>query len=172
VKRFGVSLPQELAEAIDKISQETGATRSEVVAAALQEYLEMQKDHKKPGHQCLGVVMAVTDAFSDVGDAIEENRAHIVAYTHLHVEGMCLTIVVVKGGGEEIEKLTLGDVQKGRSSRVTCRFCEDTCKAPRRGETEVFPRRRVPRPPLRQGRNCFNLELAPQRAEQPHSLSA
>jgi CopG family nickel-responsive transcriptional regulator len=39
VKRFGVSLPQELAEAIDKISQETGATRSEVVAAALQEYL-------------------------------------------------------------------------------------------------------------------------------------
>jgi len=117
VKRFGVSLPQELAEAIDKISQETGATRSEVVAAALQVYLEMQKDHKKPGHQCLGVVMAITDAFSDVGDAIEENKAHIVAYTHLHVEGRCLTFAVVKGDGDQIEKLTLEVARRAKLTR-------------------------------------------------------
>lgn len=117
MKRFGVSLPQELADAIDKISQETGVTRSEVVAAALQDYLEMQKDHKKPGHQCLGVVMAITDASTDVGDAIEENKAQIVAYTHLHVEGRCLTIAVVKGDGDQIEKLTLEVARRAKLTR-------------------------------------------------------
>jgi CopG family nickel-responsive transcriptional regulator len=107
MRRFGVSLPPDIADAVEKIAQEAGVTRSEVVATALQEYLERRRNHREPGHRCLGVVMAVTDAFSDIGDAIEQNKAHILAYTHLHVEGMCLTIAVVKGDGEEIEKLAL-----------------------------------------------------------------
>jgi CopG family nickel-responsive transcriptional regulator len=117
MRRFGVSLPPEIADAVEKIAQEAGVTRSEVVATALQEYLESRRNHKEPGHQCLGVVMAVTDAFSDIGDAIEQNKAYILAYTHLHVEGMCLTIAVVKGGGEEIEKLTLEMSRKARLTR-------------------------------------------------------
>jgi transcriptional regulator, CopG family len=117
VKRFGVSLPKEVAEAVEKLSQEAGVTKSEVVAAALQEYIEARKDHREPGHQCLGVVMAVTDTFSDVGDAIEENKPHIVAYTHLHVEGRCLTIVVVRGEGSQIEKFTLQVAKKAKLMR-------------------------------------------------------
>jgi CopG family nickel-responsive transcriptional regulator len=117
MRRFGISLPRELAEAVDRISQETGATRSEVIAAALWEYLETRKDHKKPGHQCIGVVAAVTDTFSDVGDAIEVNKTHIVAYTHVHIEGRCLTIVVVRGDGSQIERLALEVAKRARLAR-------------------------------------------------------
>ncbi|ABL88982.1 transcriptional regulator, CopG family [Pyrobaculum islandicum DSM 4184] len=117
MKRFGISLPKEMADAIDKISRETGATRSEIVAAALQEYLEARRSHAEPEHQCLGVVMAVTDTFSEIGDVIEDNKTHIVAYTHLHVEGRCLTIAVVKGSSDQIEKLTLEVSKRSKLSR-------------------------------------------------------
>ncbi|ACB40211.1 CopG family ribbon-helix-helix protein [Pyrobaculum neutrophilum] len=117
MKRFGVSLPRDVADKVDRISQEMGVTRSEVVATALQEYLEARRSHAEPGHQCLGVVMALTDAFSEIGDVIEENKAHIVAYTHLHVEGRCLTIAVVKGAADQIEKLTLEVAKRSKISR-------------------------------------------------------
>lgn len=107
MRRFGVSLPKEVAEALEKLSKELGVTRSEVVASALVEYLEARRSHSEAGHQCLGVLLALSDGFIDLGDITEENRDAIVAYTHLHIEGKCLTVAVVKGDGVKIEKLTI-----------------------------------------------------------------
>lgn len=117
MKRFGVSLPKEVAKEVDKMSQDMGVTRSEIVAAALQEYLEARKDHSDTAHQCLGVVLAISDSFSDIGEIIEDNRGSIVAYTHLHVDGKCLTIAVVRGSGTEVERLNLAMSKKAQLTR-------------------------------------------------------
>jgi len=117
VKRFGVSLPKEVAEEVEKMSQDMGVTRSEIVAVALQEYLEARRGHADAAHECLGVVLAVSDSFSDIGEIIEDNKGHIVAYTHLHVDGKCLTIAVVRGSGSEIERLSLAMSRKAQLTR-------------------------------------------------------
>ncbi|AAL63889.1 CopG family ribbon-helix-helix protein [Pyrobaculum aerophilum] len=115
MKRFGVSLPKQVAEEVERLSQEIGVTRSEIVAAALQEYLESRRDHVKPEHNCMGIVLALSSSFSDIGEIIESYKPFIVAYTHLHVEGKCLTITVVRGDGGEVEKMVL---EMGRRAQV------------------------------------------------------
>ena len=117
MKRFGVSLPREVADEVDKVSEELGVTRSELVANALQQYLESRRNHSEPFHQCLGVLLALSDATLEVGDMVEENKSSILAYTHMHVNGKCLTILVVKGSGAEVEKLTLKLSQKAHMAK-------------------------------------------------------
>lgn len=107
MRRFGVSLPKEVAEEVEKLSSELGVTRSEVVASAVQEYLEARRSHREAGHQCLGVLLAVSEGFIDLGEVAEEHREAVVAYTHVHVEGRCLTVAVVKGDGAQIERLSI-----------------------------------------------------------------
>ncbi|MEM1572680.1 CopG family ribbon-helix-helix protein [Pyrobaculum sp.] len=107
MKRFGIAIPKEVASEVEKLSQELGVTRSDLIAVAVQEYLESRKNHADPGHQCVGAVLALSDSFSDVGEIIEEHKTSVLAYTHLHVEGKCLTILVVKGSVDAVERLTL-----------------------------------------------------------------
>lgn len=117
MKRFGVSLPTELAEAVDKLSQELGVTRSDVVANAVQEYLEARKSHAD--HECIGVVLALADDMSDLGDVIEGNRDYLLAYTHMHVEGKCLAIAVVKGNGGQLQRIAMELSKKAQVVRYT-----------------------------------------------------
>ncbi|MEZ0319967.1 MAG: CopG family ribbon-helix-helix protein [Pyrobaculum sp.] len=117
MKRFGVSLPKEVAYEVDKVSEELGVTRSELVANALQQYLESRRNHSDPSHQCLGVLLALSDADLEIGDMVEESKSLIVAYTHMHVDGKCLTILVLKGGIAEIERLTLEVSKRAHMAR-------------------------------------------------------
>ena len=117
VKRFGVSLPKEVAEAVESIAAELGVTRSEVVANAVQAYLESRRGHAEPSHQCLGVLMALSNSFSDLSDVVERHKEAILAYTHLHVEGKCLTIFVVRGDGPQVERLSMEVSKRSHTAR-------------------------------------------------------
>ncbi|MFN3805189.1 MAG: CopG family ribbon-helix-helix protein [Pyrobaculum sp.] len=116
MKRFGVSLPREVAEAIDKISQELGVTRSEVVAEAIQEYLQARTDHSGSTHQCMGVVLALTNSSVDLGDVLHD-REVVLTYTHIHVTYQCLTVAVVQGTGDKIAKFMLEISRKAQVAR-------------------------------------------------------
>ncbi|MFN7105050.1 MAG: CopG family ribbon-helix-helix protein [Pyrobaculum sp.] len=116
MKRFGVSLPKDVAEAIDKISQELGVTRSEVVAEALQEYLQARTSHSGSTHQCMGVVLALSNNSVDLSDVLHD-REIVLTYTHIHVTYQCLTVAVVQGTGDKIAKFMLEISKRVQAAR-------------------------------------------------------
>ncbi len=112
-RRFGVSLPEELACELDKISRECGLDRSSVVATALEKYVE-DMSHFKNKHECLGVCIAVTEGEPSL--RLEEFRDIVVSYYHNHTRGVCLNIFVFRGDSNKVLELYY---RLGKSSRKT-----------------------------------------------------
>lgn len=106
MRRFGVSLPKEVADVLDRLSRELGVTRSQVVLEALQNYIAHAKAHGADGHTCFGVALALAQDLGSVEDLLEQFRKIIVNYSHIHMDDRCLLILVLKGSGEEVARLS------------------------------------------------------------------
>lgn len=115
VKRFGVSLPREVAEALDKMAHDLGVTRSEIVTHALQEYIQEKTTHHNSTHQCIGVVLALSDSGVDLSDLL--HRDVVLTYSHMHLEQTCLTVAVVRGDGSQIARYVLEISRKSHTVR-------------------------------------------------------
>lgn len=101
-----MSLPREVADVLDRLSQELGVTRSQVVLEALQNYIAHAKAHGTDGHTCFGVALALAQDLGSVEDLLEQFRKIIVNYSHIHMDDRCLLILVLKGSGEEVARLS------------------------------------------------------------------
>lgn len=102
MKRFGVSLPEELAKAVDKLSEDLGTTRSSVIAQAVSAFLAEHAQHLQSGHQCTGAILSLTEGVEAVNEAVEGHKELIANYTHLHLGGRCISVLVVHGDGKRI----------------------------------------------------------------------
>jgi CopG family nickel-responsive transcriptional regulator len=101
-RRFGVSIPEDLASELDDVSRECGVDRSSVVASALGNYIASIKHYKKR-HNCLGVCLAITKG--ELGLSLEEFKDVIISYQHSHTDNTCVNIFLLRGDSEKILKL-------------------------------------------------------------------
>ena len=119
MKRFGVSLPEELALEVDRISRELGVTRSAVVAQAVSTYVQLYSQHLKEGHVCLGAVLSLAEGVEVVGQIMEQYKDLIANYSHIHIGDRCLSVFVVHGDGRRIGEFLVGLSEKAVKTLFT-----------------------------------------------------
>ncbi len=103
-KRFGVSVPMDLAVQLDELADKLGVDRSSLVVEALRTYIHDHMHILKP-HKCMGVMIS-TGIIKDLGKIIENYRDIIIAYNHYHVDGKCIVTMIVSGDSSRIQSLS------------------------------------------------------------------
>ncbi len=106
-KRFGVSLPVELAEDLDRLAEELDSDRSSIIAEALRTYIHdhLYYIHR---HKCLGILVSIRNKDSRLKPSINyiEKYSDIIKnYNHIHIDNLCIEILIVHGGSDRIARL-------------------------------------------------------------------
>jgi CopG family nickel-responsive transcriptional regulator len=111
ITRLGISIPQELVEAFDRLTRGKGyRTRSEAVRDVIRDYLVAQQWERMRG-QVVGTVTIVYDhetrELTHVLTELQHQFHHAIACaTHVHLdEHNCLEVIVVKGKSEEVRAI-------------------------------------------------------------------
>lgn len=106
-RRFGVSVPEELAERLDMLSKIMGVDRSRLVSRAIEGFIE-EYEHYMRDHICQGVMVVVqhdTSLRPKVSRVLEDYGDIVLLSLHYHVEGYCVEIVVVQGQSRRIAEM-------------------------------------------------------------------
>ncbi len=103
MRRFGVSIPDDIAEKLDELAKILGVTRSEIVREALKVYLGDHR-HLSVKHECCGLITAVTVGVKNL-NAVEDFKDVIRSFSHVHVGGYCVNSLIVHGDSERIAML-------------------------------------------------------------------
>ncbi len=101
-RRFGISIPEDLARDLDRLATITGTDRSSLVVGALREYIHDHLHYLEP-HYCMGIM--IISGRIDHGrlfKVIEKYRDIIHSYTHNHLGDTCLETIIVAGPSEKI----------------------------------------------------------------------
>ncbi len=115
-RRFGVSLDEGIAEALDALARKLGVDRSSLVEDAVRCYLE-DHSHMIVPHECRGVIVAVCPGPSDAVEASEEFRDIVETVIHSHVDSACLEVLIVRGESSRIASLYSRLVKRGCRTR-------------------------------------------------------
>ncbi|OYT51568.1 MAG: CopG family transcriptional regulator [Desulfurococcales archaeon ex4484_204] len=104
-RRFGVSVSEGVAEALDRLAEVLNADRSSLVEDAIRVFIDDHLHYLVP-HRCGGVMMISGRVERGrLFKAIENNRDVVRSYTHTHVGGLCLETLIVEGPSSKIVKL-------------------------------------------------------------------
>jgi len=106
-RRFGVSLPEHLAEKLDMLSEIMRVDRSNLVSRAVEIFVE-EYEHYIREHICQGVMVIVqtdTSVRPEMSRLLEEYSDIVLLSLHYHVEDGCLEIVVVRGHSRRIAEM-------------------------------------------------------------------
>ena len=104
-RRFGVSLPADIADDLDELARLVGSDRSSIVAEALKQFIHDHL-HYMVRHKCMGIIVSVKSRESYSKSSLIDEFENIVKnYIHYHMEGLCIEIFFVMGDSEEIVKL-------------------------------------------------------------------
>ncbi|MCD6301354.1 MAG: ribbon-helix-helix domain-containing protein [Staphylothermus sp.] len=116
-KRFGISVPVELAEELDRLSKCLNCDRSKIIVSALKPYIHAHSHYMKP-HICKGVLIAFsTGEKSRINNLIDRYRDIIQGYIHSHIDNNCIEVFIIKGLSEEIKKLDSELRKEGKEVR-------------------------------------------------------
>ena len=114
-RRFGVSLPEDIARALDSIAETLGVARSSIVEEAIRAYIA-DAEHLAQPHRCVGVIIAVCSERSTLS-VLEEHRSVVVGHMHAHPDGRCADIIVVAGMSRDIARLVSHLKSRGCGTR-------------------------------------------------------
>ncbi len=105
-KRFGVSIPENIAVRLDTVAKALGVDRSYIVAQALEAYLN-DYEHYLEEHRCLGLILVVTEGRRriNVASIVERYRDVVCSYSHVHTDGRCIELLLVSGSSSRIASL-------------------------------------------------------------------
>ncbi len=103
-RRFGVSLPRDLADTLDALATVLGVERSTVVEEAIRHYLDDHR-HLLIKHHCRGVIAALCPQDADASRVVKTYRSIIAAHFHIHLDGICVDIIAVSGDSGEIARV-------------------------------------------------------------------
>ncbi len=103
-RRFGVSVPEELAASLDALASKLGRDRSSLVAEALRTFIH-DHIHLLEPHRCAGVVVAWSRGGDGLRQKLEEYMDIVKGHMHTHIGGYCVNILVVEGDSERIASL-------------------------------------------------------------------
>ena len=104
-RRFGVSIPEDLAKHLDILVERLGTNRSKIICEALEKYI-YDYLHYMSSRQCCGII-AITGLVSsgELMRIIEENRDIVYDYSHTHAGGVCVNTIIVSGPSSKITEL-------------------------------------------------------------------
>ncbi|RLI12972.1 CopG family transcriptional regulator [Candidatus Bathyarchaeota archaeon] len=104
-RRFGISVPEELANDLDKLAEALEADRSRLVNEALRAFIQDHKHHLTP-HECTGLLIVVASpGCSRIPDLLEAYRDVVQGYNHFHAGGCCIEVVLVSGPSARVRAL-------------------------------------------------------------------
>jgi len=104
-RRFGISISEDLAQSLDRLTEALGIDRSSLVEEALREYVHDHLHYLEP-HHCQGVMILTGRVeHEELFRIIEENRDIIHSYNHTHVGDVCIEFMIVSGPSERIALL-------------------------------------------------------------------
>lgn len=104
-KRFGVSIPIQLAEELDKLAKMLSTNRSFIVREALREYIS-NFNHFMYKHKCYGIFIVSGNVDHDkLFDLIEGWHNIIHSFAHAHLGDKCVEVIFVCGESDKIRKL-------------------------------------------------------------------
>ncbi len=116
-RRFGVSIPEELASQLDVLASIMGRDRSSIVAEALRTYIHDHVHLTKP-HRCRGVLIIWSPrgkTSTELRRIVEEYSDVITGHLHSHLDDYCVDVLLVAGGSERI-----ADLARRASSLPSC----------------------------------------------------
>ena len=104
-RRFGISVPEELAQDLDRLAEALSADRSRLVNEALRAFIEDHRHHLAP-HECTGLLIVVAaPGSSRVPDLLEDFRDVVQGYNHFHASGLCIEVLFVSGPSSRVRAL-------------------------------------------------------------------
>ncbi len=102
-KRFGVSLPEELATSLDELASRLGVDRSRLIAEVIREFIH-DRVHVLTPHQCRGVLVVVSSdrEANKLSEVYERRHSFVKARMHCHSEGSCIDVLFVEASSDDI----------------------------------------------------------------------
>ncbi len=90
---------------LDTLAKKLGTDRSRLIEQALRSFI-LDHAHYFYPHRCRGVLIVYRENKGiDVIEALEEFRDIVSSYSHHHVDGFCLEMIVVSGNSSRVSKL-------------------------------------------------------------------
>jgi CopG family nickel-responsive transcriptional regulator len=100
-KRFGISLPENLYEQLNKLSSKLETNRSDLVEQAVSVFINDYKHYLIP-HICTGVMIVSCKDETIAKELIDEYSDIAKTYIHTHENALCIEIIFVSGPSEKI----------------------------------------------------------------------
>lgn len=120
-KRFGVSIPVDVAEKLDEIASEIKRDRSSLVAKALEEYIHEELHYEKE-HACSGIVVVMGGEVP--GDAeLGDLKTIVKTSCSVRLSGYVVTVLFVEGPYDKIRSLRRKISDKAELSRYIPLYC-------------------------------------------------
>jgi len=110
LKRFGVSIPEDLLDQFDKLVKEKGYVgRSEAIRDALRLYIS-ESQWERGGDLIMASLNIVychkPKIMSDLIKAQHTSDAHVISTVHIHMsQSHCLEVITLKGSKDSVTKL-------------------------------------------------------------------
>lgn len=102
-RRFGVSIPEDLAKHLDDLASALKTSRSKLICEALKSYI-YDHIHYLTLNECCGIIVVI-GSDSQILDIVEEHKDVICGYNHTHAGDSCINTLVVSGSTENVVKL-------------------------------------------------------------------
>ena len=105
-RRFGISIPEDMASDLDKLASRLGMDRSRLIERAIRAFLD-DYTHLIVPHTCTGILILSCNDKSEkeVAKVIEDYRDIASARVHTHVESRCIETLVVSGNSNRIAEI-------------------------------------------------------------------
>jgi len=104
-RRFGISIPNELATELDEFIRIIRSGRSSVICEAIKQFVYEHR-HYEVEHECSGLLICVRKHGKKSKKIdIDEYMDIIKNYVHFHFNKLCIEIYLVSGLSNKISKL-------------------------------------------------------------------
>lgn len=109
-RRFGVSIPSEIADEVNRIATAQSRDRSAIIADAIEEYLHTAQHLVKVEHICKGAVLVYERSTGSRGllripSMLERYGKVVVGYSFLRAGDDALFIALVKGESDLLAQI-------------------------------------------------------------------
>lgn len=109
-KRFGVSIPSEIAEEVNKLAMAQSKDRSAIIADAIEEYLHRAQHLIKVEHICKGAVLvyersAKSRSLLRIPSMLERYGEVVIGYSLLRTGEGALFVALVKGESDVLAQI-------------------------------------------------------------------
>lgn len=103
-RRFGISIPEDVANDLDFLAEKLNVDRSKLVCEAIRTYIRDHAHYLSP-HECYGVITLISDDNIQLLRVVEEFKDIIKEFTHIHIDEKCINALVVSGLSTKIAEL-------------------------------------------------------------------